>query len=247
MARCHSVNVSSSFLWKLQYRLARQHGSILILGLIFLVILTIIGGIAIRVSTQQEHMAGNFRDRNIAFESAESALREAERKINDEALVLQFTDNLTSTSSGTGLVSQLCESGDPRRWNNSSSADCKLCSAGNTVTTSLDSGGYTCPNSGACWICGSYNWQVHSMTHGTNATYGSKLQYVNGLYIPQAAQYVIEEVKARVTCSDDVSLDPRRGATCVIPVRRITSRATGIAGSNNSAIVILQETYFPTN
>lgn len=226
-----------------------QGGSILFVGLAFLVVLTAIGATAIRVSTQQERMTGNFRDRSLALESAESAMREAERKIGDEALALVFTDDLSSsTASNAGLIGPLCEAGDPNRWQEGSTVDCTLCKPSETKTTTIDTS-YKCPDTGACWICGSFYWSKHSMQHGASTTYGTTLKYVGTENLPQAARYVIEELKARVKCSDDISLDARRGAECVMPVRRITTRGTGVAGgggSDSAATVVLQETYFPT-
>lgn len=56
-----------------------QDGSALIISLVFLVLLTMIGVASIQDSTLQERMAGNERDRNLAFQSAEAALRAGER------------------------------------------------------------------------------------------------------------------------------------------------------------------------
>ena len=56
----------------------RQKGITLIVGLILLLVMTMLGLTAVQVTTQQERMAGNLRDRNIAFQAAESALREGE-------------------------------------------------------------------------------------------------------------------------------------------------------------------------
>lgn len=64
----------------------RQRGSALIVGLIFLLILTIMGVTSMRSTTMQERMAGNLRDRNIAFQSAEAALREGENFLEQAAL-----------------------------------------------------------------------------------------------------------------------------------------------------------------
>ena len=58
-----------------------QRGAALIVGLIFLVILTLLGVTAMQSSTLEERMAGNARDRNLAFQAAEAALRDAERDI----------------------------------------------------------------------------------------------------------------------------------------------------------------------
>ena len=58
--------------------LRRQRGAVLVVGLIFLALLTLIGVTAFSVATQEERMAGNARDRLRAFEAAETALRECE-------------------------------------------------------------------------------------------------------------------------------------------------------------------------
>ena len=59
----------------------RQNGAALVTGLIFLVILTLLGVTAMQTSIMEERMAGNARDRNIAFQAAEAALRNAEADI----------------------------------------------------------------------------------------------------------------------------------------------------------------------
>jgi type IV pilus assembly protein PilX len=53
----------------------RQGGAVLVVGLIILVILTLLGVQAMRSNVLQERMAGNMRERNLAFQAAESALR----------------------------------------------------------------------------------------------------------------------------------------------------------------------------
>jgi len=60
---------------------SRQSGAALITGLIFLVVLSMIGITAARMSTLEERMSGNMRDRSIAMQAAELALRDAERDI----------------------------------------------------------------------------------------------------------------------------------------------------------------------
>jgi type IV pilus assembly protein PilX len=60
----------------------RQSGAVLIVGLIFLVVLTLLGLTAAQTGIMEEHMAGNTRDRNLAFQAAEAALRDAENDIN---------------------------------------------------------------------------------------------------------------------------------------------------------------------
>jgi type IV pilus assembly protein PilX len=55
-----------------------QRGAVLVVGLIFLALMTLIGVTAYSVATQEERMAGNARDRLRAFEAAEAALRRCE-------------------------------------------------------------------------------------------------------------------------------------------------------------------------
>jgi type IV pilus assembly protein PilX len=58
-----------------------QRGASLVIAMMFLIVLTVLGLVAVRSSTVQERMAGNDRDRAIAFEAAEAALRDAERDV----------------------------------------------------------------------------------------------------------------------------------------------------------------------
>jgi len=58
-----------------------QQGASLIVALLFLVVLTVLGLVAVRSSTLHERMAGNDRDKATAFEAAEATLRDAERDI----------------------------------------------------------------------------------------------------------------------------------------------------------------------
>lgn len=65
----------------------RQGGFVLILGMVFLVVLTLIGISNMRSSMMEERMTGGFNDRtNLALESAELALREAEKYLDGVAV-----------------------------------------------------------------------------------------------------------------------------------------------------------------
>lgn len=55
-----------------------QRGSVLIISLLFLLILTILGLSSARSSVLQERMAFNTREQTLAFQAAEAALRDAE-------------------------------------------------------------------------------------------------------------------------------------------------------------------------
>lgn len=52
----------------------KESGAVLILGLVMVLLISIIALSAIRSSNLQEAMAGNMRDRNMAFQAAESGL-----------------------------------------------------------------------------------------------------------------------------------------------------------------------------
>jgi type IV pilus assembly protein PilX len=84
--------------------LGRESGFALIVSLLILIVLSLLGLTAVRTTILQEKMAGNLRDQNLAFQSAESALRDAEG----------FVDSIASTSIFNdvgGLYSQV--SSDP--------------------------------------------------------------------------------------------------------------------------------------
>lgn len=61
----------------------KQGGAVLIVGLIMVLLMTIVGLAAIRGSGLQEIMAGNVRDRNVAFQAAEGGLSAAEEYAED--------------------------------------------------------------------------------------------------------------------------------------------------------------------
>jgi type IV pilus assembly protein PilX len=69
-----------------------QVGAALMMALIFLVLMTLLGTTAMRSSAFQEQMAGNSRDWNLAFQSAEAALREAETYVQDTPVLPEFDD-----------------------------------------------------------------------------------------------------------------------------------------------------------
>lgn len=64
-------------------RLRGERGSALAIALIFLLLMTLLGVSAMQGSNLQERMAGNLRDRNMAFQAAEAALRTGETWLMD--------------------------------------------------------------------------------------------------------------------------------------------------------------------
>lgn len=69
-----------------------QSGAALIVSLIFLLLMTLLSTSTMRSATMQERMAGNTRDYNLGFQSAESALRDAENYLRTTAALPEFDD-----------------------------------------------------------------------------------------------------------------------------------------------------------
>jgi len=82
----------------------KQSGVVLITGLIFMVILTMIVLAVLRSGTLEERMAANARNRQLALQAAEAVLRHAEDRISagiapfDPLTVSAFTPDCTTTS-----------------------------------------------------------------------------------------------------------------------------------------------------
>lgn len=74
------------------YGSATQRGAVLFVGLIMLIIITLMGVVAMKSSILQEKLSAGAMDQSIAFQAAESALRDAEKDTNQ---------NLTSSSAFT--------------------------------------------------------------------------------------------------------------------------------------------------
>jgi type IV pilus assembly protein PilX len=67
-----------------------QSGAVLPISLIMVLLLTMIGVTGMQTTSLEEKMAGNMRDKNLAFQAAESALKEAEASLTT-GLLTSFT------------------------------------------------------------------------------------------------------------------------------------------------------------
>lgn len=76
--------------------LKHQRGVALIFALVFLLMLTLIGVTASKVTSLEERMAGNTRERDLAFEAAEAALRDAEQRLTTGANPAAFRASATA-------------------------------------------------------------------------------------------------------------------------------------------------------
>lgn len=74
----------------------QQHGFVLIVALVLLLVLTLLGLAAAQSTSLQERMAGNARNQNLAFQAAEAGLRAGEG-----CLATAACTNFTANTGGT--------------------------------------------------------------------------------------------------------------------------------------------------
>ncbi len=123
-----------------------QAGAVLAVSLVFLVILTLVGVSAMQNTLLEEKMAGNVKDRNLAFQNAESAVREAELFI--EGVV--SLGNFNGSGGLYGLTDAEPDYGAAATWNTS----------GNHVQSPNDFGAYASPR---------YFIKQHTIVSGADA------------------------------------------------------------------------------
>jgi type IV pilus assembly protein PilX len=74
----------------------QQSGAVLVISLMMLLLLTLISTTGMQSTSLEEKMAGNMRDHNLAFQSAEAALRAGEARI------------VTLWNGGAGSIQSFC-------------------------------------------------------------------------------------------------------------------------------------------
>lgn len=109
----------------------RQNGAVLVVSLILLLVVTMIAVSSMQGTMLEEKMAGNTLDRNLAFQSAESAIREAEIGIEAVASL----GNLDGTAGLFGLTDAEPEATYATTWSD----------ANNHVVTNASYGAYQAP------------------------------------------------------------------------------------------------------
>ncbi len=199
----------------------KENGAVLIVGMLFLIVLTLLVISLMRTSILEERMIANARDWNVAFQAAESALRDAEREIATGTRVVGLTGFVSGCSSstdtrGAGLcLPNLCT-------NTSASGDC-LPIWIDLATKQGDTG----------WISGA--------SAGKSIAYAAAIPGYKAAATPitgVAAQprYIIEVLSV----PDAASLKPPPGQ----PSQKYVYRATAVGfGASASTRVMLQGTY----
>lgn len=72
---------------------APQQGLVLLTSLIFILAITIIGFAGLEISGMQQKMAGNMRNKQMAFQGAEAALNHAETFLRDTSPLPKFDNS----------------------------------------------------------------------------------------------------------------------------------------------------------
>ena len=191
-----------------------QKGSVLLVSLVFLLLLTIVGVTAMNISTLEEHMAGNYRDHDLAFQAAEAALLEGEQWVQSHSFELSQVYTKPQAS-GSDAFTASCANG--------------LCFDGtfpssSTPVSSCVPGTTTPWTSATLWKKGSGDYQLAS-----NQLKGTM----------ENARYIIEFRCFTPRDSSNASPDPSNFAQWS-PLFRITALASG---SSANSQVMVQSTY----
>ena len=143
----------------------RQHGVALITGLIFLVVLTLISVTAARMSSLEERMSGNMRDRSLAMQAAEMALRDAERDIRGGTGITRAPAISGLTNFNFFCTAGLCYNGPAGNANGTQ----------NWITTPV--------------------WSVVNMIAAPSVAYGTYTGAIGNVVLSAQPRYIIEGIE----------------------------------------------------
>jgi type IV pilus assembly protein PilX len=118
----------------LRFKSSLERGIALIVGLVILAVLSLIGIAAFSITTQEERMAGNSRDRMRAFEAAEAALRNCEAYVASGAALFNGTDGTYPrlVSSASPSVTESAAAQSETFWHTAGNVQLLLDPAGGT-------------------------------------------------------------------------------------------------------------------
>ena len=223
---------------------ASQSGAALITSLIFLTVLTILGMSTMGTSLLESRMAGNSRDRNMAFQAAEIGLRDAELYIRDSGRIVGLTEeDYDKTAGCTGQSGSNCNA-----------QDCQLglCYNGGTMSANgtqwYDSGNSIWLNEGNWRNAIQYSHsRAVSGTHGKKVVGGgalSRLDYnINCGQIPGSCNYSQPDMLPLVRSQPEYLIEPfQKDVGGSRFYYRITVHGYGMRSGTQ---VMLQEVYTP--
>lgn len=194
----------------------QQRGVVLITTLMLMIVITLLVISMMRTSILEERMTGYSRDWNMAFQAAESALRDAEREIKTGARVVGQTGfvsgcSTTTDTYGAGLCLQnLCTDA-------SATGDCL------PIWVHLDK------------VQNDSGWKTGANT-GKSIQYGNKTGASAMTGVAAQPRYIIEVMAV----PDASSLKPPPG----MPAQKYLYRASAVGfGANIQTRVMVQGTY----
>lgn len=199
-------------------RTSRERGMVLVTSLMFLVVLSLLVVSLMRTSIIEERMVGYSRDWNLAFQAAETALRDAEREIKTGSRVVGQTGFVSGCSSSTDTNGA------------------GLCLP-NLCTTTTAGSSFDCY---PIWIDLDKRQNDSGWKTGANAgksiAYGAKTGATALGGVAAQPRYIIEVLRV----PDASSLKPPPGQ----PAEKYLYRATAVGfGANLNTRVMLQGTY----
>ena len=149
----------------------RQRGTILLVSLIIMLLLTILGVTALNNVTMEERMAGNLRDGDLAFQAAEAALRAGENLLAPLTVEPSICTDINSTCSNDkvwaeGVLPSMVYQ-DSTWWDNH--AQDYINSAGGTLLTGGDTAD-TGPHTGGAYVAATpqFNIQVQKFVRDSS-------------------------------------------------------------------------------
>src|SRR5699024_7053117 len=77
-----------------------QRGAVLIVVLLLLLAMTMLGLLSLRGAIMEERMGAGMYDRSLAFQAAESALREAEQRLMQPGILSSFPTGANACNNG---------------------------------------------------------------------------------------------------------------------------------------------------
>lgn len=194
----------------------QQFGVSLIVGLIFLVALTLLGVIAMKNTLLQERMAGGMRDRSLAFQAAEAALRDAKFDI------LSLQSNGNPCVPGGVHATGNCRPVALRPWYEAKESGFDVaCTNGQCFDNPADGFGYG--------VGATEAWVAFPLDVAPSVPYGTFTGAAAILGVSAQPSYLIE-----IFNRDNLG-NPRF-------YYRITARAVG---ANPNTVVTLQEVFAP--
>jgi len=112
----------------------RQRGVALFISLVMLLVLTIIGISSVQTTSLEVRMTRNEHDTMLAFQAAESALRDGEQQLEAITTTAVFTDG------GNSGLYNVADLGDTEHWHSAG-----VWTAGNSVEAATDIDGVDAP------------------------------------------------------------------------------------------------------